>query len=219
MKTKCQSGYALLTTMGILAVTAVVLGSIMQYSSTEITQQRKHQDSVHAFLIAEAGLEVAKATFFNLSGNGLDSFAKYYEYDNPGTTIDEKNAPNKFNFFSSSAIMTPHALSYNGYTVTLPSNVSFDGGTYDVTIVEHRGHSDDLSNLYARGDVMLKSVGTYNGSQRTVHETVRFKRESSKVFDYAYFINNKGYDPTVISNIEVHLQSMATQLLLLRMEH
>lgn len=191
-----NAGYALVMTLMTVGLGAVILGSLLEYSGTEIRQTRLQNDSTRAYFIAQAGLEAAKAAFINTNGlmTATDSFAKYYWYDDPGTTVDEKAAPNKFNFFSGSlSAMTSHSLSYSGYTVTLPNNVSFQGGTYDVTIEDRHGHSDDLTNLYAIGDVKLVATGTYNGTTRTIRETVRYKQEASKVFDYAYFINNLGW--------------------------
>ncbi len=190
-----DSGYSLMMTLAVVAVCAIMLAGLLEYAGSEVIQARRENDSTKAFLIAQAGMEAAKAAVVSTNGlvSAKNSFAKYYVYNDPATTLDETQGPNKFDFFSKKSSMTSHSISYNGFTVSFPNNVDFQGGTYDVTVVEKRGHSDDMNSLYAIGDLKLISVGTYNGTRRTIHETIRFKQAASRIFDYAYFINNLGW--------------------------
>lgn len=63
--TQKNQGYALMMAMLTAALGAIVLGSLLEYSSSEITQAKAQNDSTRAFLIAQAGLESAKAAFIN----------------------------------------------------------------------------------------------------------------------------------------------------------
>jgi len=205
---RSKSANTFIFTVITVAILTLMVGALVEYAGTENLQGRKQNDSTRAFLIANSAVQKIKA---DLNNDVLtNSFAYYFKYANPTT---ERQFPNRCNFFRSTNVaVNGKSISYGGITYTLPTQINMGSiGNWPVTcdIIASRGHGDDLDTLYGKGQVILRVTAMYpnnsEGMSRTITETVQFGTQPSKVFDYAYFINNFGwmYGSTITLNGDV----------------
>jgi Tfp pilus assembly protein PilX len=202
------SGNTFIFTVITVAILTLMVGALVEYAGTENLQGRKQNDSTRAFLIANSALQKIKA---DLNNEALtNSFAYYFKYANPSS---ERQFPNRCNFFrSTNAAVNGQSIAYGGITYTVPTQVDMGSiGNWPVTcnIVASRGHDDNFTTLYGKGQMIIRVTAQYpnnsEGMSRTITETVQFGTSPSKVFDYAYFINNFGwmYGSTITLNGDV----------------
>ena len=192
-------GSAFIITMGLLAIMLIMVAGLTSYIATEQVQGRKQNDSTRAFLIASSAMQKIKADINDPTK--ANSFAAYF-YATNGLLSTGSQYPARCDFFKAANVSTNGlTISYDGYSYTVPTNINMGAtlGNWPVNaqIVASRGHSDDLNNLYGRGEIVFrvsaKYPNTVDGTTRTVTETVRFGTSPHKVFDFAYFINNYGW--------------------------
>lgn len=205
---KNRSGNTFIFTIFTVGILSLMVGALIEYAGTENLQGRKQNDSTRAFLIANSALQKIKADLNN-EGN-TNSFAYYFKYASPTA---ERQFPNRCDFFKSTNLaVNGQSISYGGITYTVPTTINMGSiGNWPVTctLVSSRGHSDNFNTLYGKGQMIIRVSAQYpnnsEGMTRTITETVQFGTAPSKVFDYAYFINNFGwmYGSTITLNGDV----------------
>ncbi|MBV9463868.1 MAG: hypothetical protein JO317_06530, partial [Verrucomicrobiae bacterium] len=195
---RSEKANAFVFTLTTVAILSVLVGGLVQSTGTQAVRVRRSNDSAQAFLIASSAIEKIKADL--VDPNNANSFASYY--NSTTASLGGPQFPVRFDFFKAANLATNGlSISYDGTTFPVPNSINMGArlGDYPITarILASRGHSDNPTNLYGKGEIVLQVSARFpnnaNGVTRTVTETVRYGIAPHKIFDYAYFINNFGW--------------------------
>ncbi len=126
-----------------------------------------YQRSQKAFYLAQAGIERAIVELKN-------GFAQYF-YGPFGAW-----SQSSFNWFDNVK------AGLGAYKFPLQGNL--ETGSYTVDLIDVERLTDEIGRV-----VVLESVGNCDGVERRIIAKVKYGMEPSRVFDYAYFINNFGW--------------------------
>ncbi|MFH1777910.1 MAG: pilus assembly PilX N-terminal domain-containing protein [Candidatus Omnitrophota bacterium] len=159
-----KKGMILISAYLVLTVLLVFAAMILSRSISEMRSAIVYADSMQAFYLAEAGIDKVKRELY-------DIFRTYFYGAGNRSSIS-------FSWFDD----FPNDSKY-----VLPTNYSLGDGVFTVTIT-----SIDTS-IDGQRDITIQSTAIVNNAARTITSIIRYGLESSKVFDYAYFVNNYGW--------------------------
>ncbi len=164
---KNASGFIMVSSYVILVLLTglIIASSIRAYNTTKLTMHS--QEALQAIYAAQSGVEQAKKDMENL-------FSAYF-YGTSGAW-----SVSSFSWFDDLLSDSPP------YTFPITGSLSTGAYRVDLTAVYPLANGDGR-------DIVLRATGTSGNISRTIEAVVRFGLKASKVFDYAYFINNFGW--------------------------
>ena len=133
-----ESGIVLATALVLLLVLTLLAAVTTQWSATDLKRTKNYKNTRQAFFIAEAGIQMA---------------LQRLNYDASGASPGEEIADNGFNTVLDSSV---GLMANHGSDLT---NVSFGGGTYNVTLVDNDDYDGSLT-ADADNTLLLTSEGT-----------------------------------------------------------
>jgi hypothetical protein len=158
----------------VLTVIAVAISAPLIYlSSTALRTTTRWRTYDSCFLIAQSAMEEAKYEIFQ-------AFESYYD---AAPLPKNRQKFLWFDTFSSNSIGNP-----TPYVAPQGELYTNSQARIWVSIRAVREHTSTGGR-----EVLLRSRASMDGITREIEEMVRYAREPSEVFDYAYFINNFGW--------------------------
>ncbi len=167
------SGMVLLVVLSFMVIIMIICGALFTMTRNHLVSMRALWASDRALLAAQSALELAKAdidatfrAFYNSPYFGGTDFRwrRLDWFDSPGSG----------------------SIGRDGYVYAYPQGGG--GGTQIwVNVVDTR-----FVNLLSR-ELILTARARVGDAERSVTEVVQYGLAQSRVFDYAYFINNFGW--------------------------
>ena len=147
----------------VLIVFSILLANFLTRSIVENRAALRQRELLQAYYLAEAGINEVKRGLF-------DTFRQIYPHPTPSdfSWFDTLPDPDKY---------------------TLPVNATLStvrGGRYTVNIT-------NVTSLSEGRDVTFVSEAWVGNTSKRITAVVRYGLRPSRVFDYAYFINNYGW--------------------------
>lgn len=170
MLLKDRKGVILITCYLVIVILLILGSAFLLRSTSEKRIAEREKNSIQAFYLAEAGIDkIAKELYTTFQGS----------FPTP--------IPADFSWFNG---LDDAPRSENPAYAGPPINALLGEGTYSV-VLPVGGVSVDT--LTGQADVTLESSGNVNNITRTVRSVIRYSLEPSRVFEYAYFVNNFGW--------------------------
>ncbi len=187
-KMRAREGFALAFTMTSVVVVALVVGSVLGYVAQGARAARVGLARDRCRLAAQSAIEDAKVRI-------QQRFSDYVGASGTSVRIDPREAE-AYNWFDhvSNGGLTIGLSSKKTEPLTLDGSAEFNGCEVVLRIgrkVEHESNSSIAA-------VPIVATATYAypdglSVSATIQESVCFATGQSKVFDYAYFVNNFGW--------------------------
>lgn len=165
-----QNGAAIVMVLVMLTISTIISAPLARLGSKAAVSANKWRDYDRAYLDAHSAMEEAKWGIYS-----------HFESEFMAPPL----AQSWFKFAWFDTWSSSQIGSSNPYN--LPADKSYNYGTASVIITGVMAPNAD------ERDVALTSTASLNGIVRQTTQIVRFSREKSRVFDYAYFINNFGW--------------------------
>ncbi len=159
----------------LVVVVLTILGSaFMVRSVSEKRIAERERDSLQAFYLAEAGIDRVARELYNGLRNDRCPLGNCSDSD--------------FNWFNNLVNVPPPFAPYTPYAAPQNASLSPVAGTYSVVI-----GNVIMTPSGGQADVTLVSTGDVNNTTRTITSVIRYRLESSEVFNHPYFVNNLGW--------------------------
>ncbi|AKJ63556.1 hypothetical protein [Kiritimatiella glycovorans] len=173
-----QGGFVLAAVLLLLFVISIAAAAIAVSGINSVQVARRFQESDQCLLAAQSMLEEVKEGVY-------ENFRDYY--------INQNHVLISFNWFTSGSdewIGSPSAFKYDipnpmGYGVYTGS-VEFLNEPYSVVTP-----TPDDGTRYV--EITLRAEASNGRVTRAVQETLRYGMTKSRIFDFAYFLNNHGW--------------------------
>ena len=185
---KARGGFALAVALSSVVVVALVVGSVVGYVAQGVRAARRSLAKDRCRFAAQSAIEDAKARI-------QQRFSEFVGAAGTSVRIDPQEAE-AYNWFDSvsNGGRTIGVASAKTSPLTLDDSAVFNGCVVKVRIGRHVDHESNSSIA----SVPVVATATYAcpdglSASATIQETVRFATGQSKVFDYAYFVNNYGW--------------------------
>ncbi|MBI4846077.1 MAG: hypothetical protein HY810_06365 [Candidatus Omnitrophica bacterium] len=166
---KSEKGSALILFFLSIFVLTVLFVSFMSRSISNNRAALRYKDALQSYYLCDAGIDQVKRELFDL-------FSVYY--------AAQGQASSSFGWFDDLA--TDPSGKYPGIPVNA-SLTDVPGGTYTVAI------TNVDTSVEVPKDVTVLATAQVNGVIKTTTAVIRYAMSPSRVFDYAYFINNFGW--------------------------
>lgn len=176
-----KSGFAVTSVLILTSVIAIISGSILDMAHSSVRSARRWQQSDQCLLAAQSGIDAAKI--------GMnDKFREYYmDRLRSGQSIDWFDM---IDWFEETESFPTTTIGPSDYEYNLPQDIEIYGSSVSVSI--HDVEDDDGSDYIQKRVLMVSSAECAN-TTRTVNEVITLGFEMTRIFDYAYFINNFGW--------------------------
>lgn len=185
-----QSGFVLIFAVVVLGAAAIILGGVFSYLSFTARATMMN--------IAKSDCRFAAQSVIDRAKVGIDTAFTAYTGKNATVRIGPKSgdAYDWFEVFSDPWTIGRGTLAA-GTAYRLPLTPGYTSTNVLGCVVTPRfgGFTRDGDSSWAIVSIVATASLTTNGVMATVtiEERVRFATERSKVFDYAYFVNNYGW--------------------------
>ncbi|MFO7937805.1 MAG: hypothetical protein R6V06_09410 [Kiritimatiellia bacterium] len=178
MRNHSETGFVLPLVLVTTAVVAIISGAVFSYSIYATRAAGQYLTASKCRLSAQSGLEQTKIEI-------LDEFKKYNQI-NPSSW----QLLSWFDSYSSTSIGS------GAYSYDLMQDTVIDDCNVSVIITDVQRSPASEARQFT--DITFQSTGTATSPggmtcSRTIEETVQYAMKRSRVFDYAYFVNNYGY--------------------------
>lgn len=176
---RSKRGVVLPFALVIIITTSILLGALYSYISYGMRATIRHTDSTIARLAAQSSLEVHKERLYKL-------FYDYY------TVNKNDTLGNVLAFFPEMQSPT-QALSTKMGSFVIPAFETYNNSSVitEVSRVKYVDIDKVASKRYVL--ITFRSTATRNNVTKVIEEDSRFGLERAPVFDYGYFVNNKGW--------------------------
>ena len=174
---KSRNGVVLAVVMLVIGVITIISASFISLAVSSTYSFRKWKDVDRAFLTAQSAIEITKQELY-------DELYSYYISD------PRSRSAYKFDWFGSTTTTPSFTLGKTGYIYDAMTNREVLYGTASVVF---EGLVQQTLPIRGPCDVKITAVGYVGDTQFELTEIVRYKLSRSKVFDYAYFVNNFGW--------------------------
>ena len=177
-----RAGFVLATTVFLTAICALTLLAVFSYVAFTTRMTQIHLGNTQCRLAAQSAIEVIKK----------DVYKNFYSYTGGGAIKIGLLSGTAFQWFETYSARSPSYLGSGSQRVYAnPTNIC---GCTVVPQFYRTLHPSGASWAI----VTLRATATCRNpggttSQSTIEERVRFALMRSKVFDYAYFVNNYGW--------------------------
>ena len=177
-----KRGFVLPTTIFLVFVCAISLAAVFSYVSFTTRMTQIHLGNSHCRLAAQSVIEVMKR----------DVYKSFYSYTGGGAIKIGLLSGVAFQWFDTYSSGTPSSIGTGAQKVyAYPTNLC---GCAVTPTFHHSYHPAGASWAV----VTIRASATHPNpggsvSHVTIEERVRFALMRSKVFDYAYFVNNYGW--------------------------
>ena len=183
-----RSGFALVFALTSLVVVSLVVGSVIGYVAQSARAARVSVAKDRCRFAAQSAIEDVKTRI-------QQRFADYVGASGTSVRIDPREAE-AYNWFDnvSNGGLTIGLASAKSQPLTINGSLEFNGCSVEVRIGRNVDHETD-SAIAAVPIVATATYGYPDGLSvsATIQESVCFATGQSKVFDYAYFVNNYGW--------------------------
>ena len=183
-----RSGFALVFALTSLIVVSLVVGSVIGYVAQGARAARSSVAKDRCRFAAQSAIEDVKTRI-------QQRFADYVGAAGTSVRIDPREAE-AYNWFDnvSNGGLTIGLASAKSQPLTITGSLEFNGCSVAVRI----GRKVDHETGSAIAAVPIVATATYEypdglSVSATIQESVCFATGQSKVFDYAYFVNNYGW--------------------------
>ncbi len=188
VRMKARGGFALAFAMVSVLVVSLVVGSVLGYVSQGVRASRVSLAKDRCRLAAQSAIEEVKLRIQR-------AFSEYVGASGTSVRIDPREAE-AYNWFDhvSNGGLTIGLASSKTEPLTIDGTVEFNDCTVEVRIGRHVEHESNSS--IAAVPVVATATYVYPdglSASATIQECVCFATGQSKVFDYAYFVNNYGW--------------------------
>lgn len=182
---KSRPGFALPFALVLTAITAIIVGAVLSYTSHSARMTALYTGKTRCRLAAESAIEMMRYEIYHrfqlhVSENSTTGARVLIAPRNPAA----------FNWFSDST--TRRSIGTGKYAFTLPDHLDINGCRVRPRIsrIQKRGESTGvIATLMATAEYRHGGVWV----SATMAERVQFGIDRSTVFDNAYFVNNYGW--------------------------
>ena len=189
-----KSGFVLMMTILLVGVCSIALAAVYTYVSFTTRMTQIHLGNSQCRLAAQSVIEITKKDVHNA----------FYQHSGRGAGQLGLLSGSAFEWFESYSSGTPSTLGSGTYKVTAnPTNLM------NCTVVPQFYKSYHQAGA-SEAIVTIRATATHRNpsgtiSSSTIEERIRFALMRSKVFDYAYFVNNYGWfqGSTITANGDV----------------
>ncbi len=185
---KAKGGFALAVALVSVLVVALVVGAVLGYVSQGVRAARVSLAKDRCRFAAQSSIEDAKVRVQR-------AFSEYVGASGTAVRIDPREAES-YNWFDyvSNGGLTIGISSSKTQPLTLDGTAEYNGCDVEVRIGRNVSHEQNSSIAV----VPIVATATYEypdglSVSATIQESVCFATGQSKVFDYAYFVNNYGW--------------------------
>ncbi|NCD34630.1 MAG: hypothetical protein EOL87_14590 [Spartobacteria bacterium] len=186
-------GFVLPVVVALTAAMGIVAASLVYMNQQAIHTAQHWQDSDECMLAAQSAIEQAKYEIFSTFSSFFRTKAQQNSAFNWFDTVDETGQLIGINWMGTD---------YSCDLSTLQSVSVYPSCSVTVKVLRVES---GITGIYPFRRLVLQGVGRRDGVVRAVEEHVEYGLETSRIFNYAYFINNFGwfYGVNVIMNGDI----------------
>ncbi len=174
---KSNDGVVLSVVLLVVGVISIISASFISLAISSTFSFRKWKDVDKSFLTAQSAIEITKQEIY-------DELYTYY------ISAPLARSAYKFDWFGSTTTTPSTSLGKTGYVYNTMANRVVLYGTADVVI---EGVVQNTTPIRGPCDIKITAIGYVGDAHFELTEIVRYELGRSKVFDYAYFVNNFGW--------------------------